>query len=362
MNDNPSLVLKSRFRRFLAWFGSHKIITAVIALGILLLAAGVTYMILASQPKPAPVVHETIKPPEPPQKYYSLLNGIEVKTEASLRKPVTAVIIENSPDARPQSGLKQAEVVYEAIAEGGITRYMVLYQQNAPSLIGPVRSLRPYFLDYATSYHASIAHIGGSTKALKAVRNGNYRDIDQFFNAASYWRSPDRYAPHNVYTDSKHLAALNKSKGYVSSTFTSFQRVDGTPASKPTARTFYVNFSSGLYNTKYTYQAKCNCYNRYLAGSLNKDRERGTITPSVVVALHVDESTVMEDWWRERIKTSGQGKAEIFQNGNITEATWSKKNQAAPLRLIDADGKDIPLVRGQTWIAVVPNDGGSVKW
>ena len=77
---------------------------------------------------------------------------------------------------------KHAEVVYEAIAEGGITRFEAFYQQNKPQLIGPVRSVRPYYIDWAVPYQPSFAHVGGSAVALKEIRNGKYRDLDQFFN------------------------------------------------------------------------------------------------------------------------------------------------------------------------------------
>jgi len=123
------------------------------------------------------------------QKYYSPLTGEQVADEAATKQVVTAIMIENSPDARPQSGIKDAGVVYEAIAEGGITRFLTLHQQDKPQLVGPVRSLRIYFLDWLAPYNASVAHVGGSADALAEVRNGSYRDIDQFFNADSYWRS-----------------------------------------------------------------------------------------------------------------------------------------------------------------------------
>lgn len=359
MFDSEPQLHISRRHRFVAWIKRHSTLLIVIFGSVLVAGALLTVAYILTQKPLEPLVSI---PPKPKPVYYSQLDGVQVAAESDLTKPVTAVIIENSPDARPQSGIKDAEVVYEAIAEGGITRFAVLYQQNSPSIVGPVRSLRPYFLDWAAPYQASIAHVGGSTKALKEVRNGNYRDIDQFFNSGSYWRATDRYMPHNVYTNGKKLAALNKTKGYKTSTFTSFPRTDGKASTEPNAKTVYINFSSAPFNTKYTYQAKCNCYNRYMGGVLHKDREKGTITPSVVIALHVDESTVMEDWWRERIITAGQGKAEIFQNGNVIQATWSKKNQVSPLQLLDSTGKPIELNRGQTWIAAVPNDGGSISW
>ena len=116
-------------------------------------------------------------------------------------------MIENSPDARPQSGIKQAGVVYEAIAEGGITRFLALYQEAKPGLIGPVRSVRMYYVDWAAPYNASIAHIGGSAAALAEVRNGNYRDIDQFFNSGSYWRAIA--TPRTMYTPTLSASTLS---------------------------------------------------------------------------------------------------------------------------------------------------------
>jgi hypothetical protein len=104
-------------------------------------------------------------------------------------------MIENSPDARPQSGLQDAGVVVEAIAEGGITRFLTLFQESQPQYIGPVRSLRPYYIDFAAPFQAGIAHVGGSPEALSRVRNGSYRDLDQFFNSAYFSRISARPAP-----------------------------------------------------------------------------------------------------------------------------------------------------------------------
>lgn len=271
-------------------------------------------------------------------------------------------MIENSPDARPQSGLKQAGVVYEAIAEGGITRFLTLHQQDKPQLIGPVRSVRMYYVDWLAAYQASVAHVGGSYLALQEVRNGNYRDIDQFFNSSYYWRATDRYAPHNVYTSFAKLDALNQSKGYTTSEFKGFSRIDGKPVDTPNATSIAINFSGPLYNTSYAYDKATNTYLRSEGGVPHMDREDGQITPSVVVALKVDESTVFEDGYRQNINTIGSGEATIFQNGTALNVTWHKPDRTTGITFTDASGKDVPLVRGQTWIAAIPNGEGSVSW
>lgn len=347
------------------WVKHHQIWSLVIA-GIFLIAiaCGITALITYQNPKKiasSPAISNP-KPKAAPV-YYSPLNGVKVASEAAETAPVTAVMIENSPDARPQSGLKQADVVYEAIAEGGITRFMALYQSSQPVLIGPVRSARLYDLDWLYPYQASLAHVGGSAQALQTIRSGGgWRDLDQFFNAGSYWRASDRAAPHNVYTTIDKLHALEQSKGFTSSQFTSFDRVDGAPSKTPDATQLAINFSSALYNTSYQWDPSTNTYPRSQAGAPHLDRENGQIAPSVVVALHVNESTVLQDGYREQITTTGSGEADIFQNGTVLKGTWTKANQQSALTLVDIAGKPIALVRGQTWIAAVPNSEGSISW
>jgi hypothetical protein len=197
---------------------------------------------------------------------------------------------------------------------------------------------------------------------LVEVRNGTYRDLDQFFNASYYYRSTDRYAPHNVYTTSAKLDALNAKKGYTSSTFTGFSRVDGKPSDTPNATSISVHISSALYDSTYAYDKTTNTYARSQAGAPHLDREDGQIAPSVVVAMHVNEVTVLQDGYRQQITTVGSGQATIFQNGVAADVTWHKDSQAGQIYFTDSAGKDVPLVRGQTWIVAVPNSGGSVSW
>ena len=272
-------------------------------------------------------------------------------------------MIENSPEARPQSGLKNSGVVFEAIAEGGITRFLAIYQQEKPQLIGPVRSVRMYYVDWIAAFNASVAHIGGSAAALAEVRNGSYRDIDQFFNAGSYWRATDRYAPHNVYTSFERLDALNNAKGYTSSQFNGFSRKDSQPEATPTATNIDVTISSYLYNSHYTYNTTTNTYDRSQAGAAHLDREDGQISPRVVVVLKVQENTVLEDGYRQSINAVGSGGAVIFQDGTATEVTWSKPSRGDQITFTSADGSDFALARGQTWVTAIPeNDGGTVSW
>ena len=140
------------------------IIAVIIILVLLVISVGVYFLLVKNQPKPAKTVAKSqkteVKKPAVPEKFYSRLSGVEVASKELETAPVFGVMIENSIPARPQSGLNQAEVVFEAIAEGGITRFLALYQQNKPELIGPVRSVRGYYIDWASGFDASIAHVG----------------------------------------------------------------------------------------------------------------------------------------------------------------------------------------------------------
>lgn len=362
MKDQLSIRKSNIFRRIGSWIARHRGISIIAACIVTLAGAGIFVYFLFSQNSPSSLNYAIAPEPLPKPVYYSLLTGEKVADEAATKQAVTAIMLENSPDSRPQSGLKQAGIVYEAIAEGGITRFLTLHQQDKPQMIGPVRSLRMYYVDWLAPYQASVAHVGGSAAALTEVRGGKYRDIDQFFNGSYYWRATDRYAPHNVYTNFAKLDALNQSKGYTESVFTGFSRTDEKRSETPTATNITINFSGQWYNTKYTYDATTNQYNRFLAGQPHLDREDGAITPKVVVALKVNETRVMEDGYRESIQTIGSGQAIIFQNGTAQEVTWHKPDRFTHINFTDAEGKDVPLIRGQTWIAAVPNGHGSVSW
>lgn len=340
----------SRITRINVWLKKHwKPVLGVLVLVIIVLGSLIAY--LFSQLQFETVTSASIKKQE--AKIYSPLTGKEV-SESDAKRPVTAIMVENSPEARPQSGLKDGGVVFEAIAEGGITRFLVLYQEDQPQIIGPVRSVRPYYVDWLAAFDPVIAHVGGSANALKEVRNGSYRDIDQFFNESTYWRAKDRYAPHNVYTSFEKINNLSQKKGYTTSTFTGFPRKDDKKAETPTATIVNVPISSALFNSSYTYDAATNSYLRSQAGKPHTDREKGQINPKVVVVVEAPMSMVMEDGYREQIQTIGSGTARIFQDGVVLDARWSKKSKKDQIMFKDADGKDIALNRGQTWITVIP--------
>lgn len=365
-NTQKSSRIKHAWQRTKTWVISHKKLSAAIALLVILSVGVVSYAIISERPTPpAPAAPAKKAKPKPAvvEKFYSPLTGVEVPTEADTKKPITAIMIENSPDARPQSGLQEAEITYEAIAEGGITRFLNIYQQSKPGLIGPVRSLRPYYVDWLAPWQASVVHVGGSKRALDEVRNGSYRDVDQFFNPASYWRSTDRYAPHNVYTNSQKLDELNVAKGYTTSEPKPLAHADTAKAEPASATQISVTMSGPAYNSTWNYDAASNTYHRLQAGAPHVDREAGQITSRSVVVLKMGMDLVMEDGWRENYASSGSGEAVVFQDGTATEVNWHKPAAGEQLSFTTKDAKEFALARGKVWISAIPvNKNGAVTW
>ncbi len=262
----------------------------LISAGVIIIGGAIIATVL-TRIEPKPVVSAVKKVPKvakvvpKPTTVASTLSGLQVDPSLNT-KPVTAVMIENSQDARPQSGINQAGVVFEAIAEGGITRFLTLFQDTAPDDVGPIRSARPYYLQWAMGFDAGYAHVGGSPEALADIKAWGVKDLDQFANSGSYHRIDSRAAPHNVYTSIAALNELETAKGYTTSTFTGLDRKADTPSKAPTAKTVDMKLSGPLYNTHYDYSAATNTYLRSQAGAPHIDATTNTqLNPKVLVAL-----------------------------------------------------------------------------
>lgn len=307
----------------------------------------------------------------------STLSGLLVDPAVNQR-PVTGVMIENSTDARPQSGLGDASVVFEAIAEGGITRFLALYQDTQPDYIGPVRSVRPYYLQWSLGFDASIAHVGGSPEALNDIKTWGVKDLDQFYNSGAYHRVSNRYAPHNVYTSMAQLNQVETGKGYTSSTFTGFARKKESPYKAPAAtstsktkstakadtrtpaNTIDVGISSSLYNSHYNYDASTNSYMRSEGGQphmvVDAAGAQKQITSKVVVTL-VMPYGIQSDGKHSDYGVIGSGQMLVFQDGTVTPGTWTKTADKDQFQFVDNEGHPLALNPGQTWLIAVDAAG-----
>ena len=286
------------------------------------------------------------------------LTGLMVDSSFANRRAL-AVVVENSPDARPQSGLNDADIVYETVAEGGITRMLAVYQSKDSNEIGPVRSARFYFIDWLSEIGAVFVHIGGNIMALDEIKAKAIPDINQFFYGSYFWRDPARYAPHNVYTTTKKIySAISKAgydKNYEVKKLT-FKK-EAALEERTVSQTIKIPFSSYSFLVSYLYDRNNNDYVRSIAGVVHKDKKTGlAIRPKNVVVQFESITNIKsrDGVTTGKIATIGTGRAIVFQDGKAIPATWNKASRSAQTRLIDSNGQEIALNPGQTWFEIVP--------
>ncbi len=338
-----------------AWTKKQALIVGGAVLVVLIAVAAILVMFVFNkkpQPQAAKPEQKTVKKEVKPTTVPSPLTGVLIPADQK-EAPVTGIMIENSLDARPQAGLKDAGVVFEAIAEGGITRFLALYQEAKPDYVGPIRSARPYYIDWLLPFDASYAHVGGSPDAISKITSSGVKDIDQFYNGGAYRRVNDREAPHNVFTSLSSLIALEKAKGYTKSTFTGFTRKAEAASKTPTATAIDFTISGPAFSVHYDYDAASNSYKRSEGGLPHTDEKTGAqINPKVVVAMVVNQS-LDADGLHTIYDTIGTGTVYVFQDGIFTIGTWTKNDSKSQFAFIDEIGKPLNLNPGQTWISVV---------
>jgi len=273
-----------------------------------------------------------------------------------------AVMIDNHSAARPQSGLQAASVVYEALVEGGITRFMAVYDHGKVEQIGPVRSARPYFLQWLAEYDAAYAHAGGSPEALGDIRKERVHDINGIGSAAgAFHRDGTRPAPHNLYTSSEKLYTVtvqNKLKisdvDIVSWTFGSILPPGGTAAK--TVDMFFTGKTKSTQVT-YTYDAAKQQWLRNQAGQPHQDRlTKAQIGTTNLIVQRIPSSIGVGEKGRLTMTVTGTGSAKLFQQGMVREVTWTKKDREARTMFTNADGTPVTFLPGNTWIEVLPSD------
>lgn len=359
VKDAPDEKPKSKPKGIKQFFSKltkkQKIITSIVVLVLLVGGTASALLLKQDTPPPPPPPAKVEAPPKTTEA--SRLTGIEYPLDQKVnQRTVTGIMIENSPDARPQSGLKDAGVVYEAVIEAGITRFLALFQDIAPTYVGPVRSVRPPYLDFLGPYDAGIAHVGGSGQALNEIKAEGLKDLDQFANPAPYWRERTRYAPHNMYTDVTKLKTVETEKGWVPSQYPALLRgAESKPASPVAAGTVNIKMSSALYNVSYTYDGATNTYKRSEGNRPHVDAKSNTQLAPAVVILPIIPRSIVGGYSVYPVNSSG--KVYVFQNGAVTEGTWSKTSRKEQFVFTDAAGQPLKLIAGQTWITIAEAAG-----
>ena len=311
----------------------------------------------AAETTTAPVTEAAAGPANP-------LTGEEIRAEAVGKRPV-AIMVENSPQARPQWGLSTPDIVIEGLAEGGITRMMWLYADTAdiPSQVGPTRSARHDYVELAEGFDAIYVHFGGSTYAYDTIKSDDVDDIDGMYDGAYFARDKSRNvaSEHTAYTTGMNIIeAITEMEireeladGYAAPfTFASEKRTLPGGA----CMSIFAEFSDDYTHT-FRYNAEDGLYYNYMNSSEMKDANGTTMAVANVLVLYTDVSRVSGsssghvDWDLQ----SGTGV--YVSNGTYQNIRWSKgtsSNADAPLVLTDESGAALELNTGKSWIGFVP--------
>lgn len=287
------------------------------------------------------------------------LTGSGSETEVDGR--AVAVMINNHPKARPQSGLNQADVVYEMLAEGDVTRFLAIFQSERPEMIGPVRSSRDYYIELAKGYDSLyIAH--GYSPEAKELLDQEYVDNlnGMHYDGTLFKRESFRQAPHNSYISFDNVLKGAKEKNYAmedepkSLEFLSKEEVKAIQGEK--AESAMISYlDNELFNVVYEYDAGLEKYKRYSNGELTADYKSGE--PVLLDNIFIAEADhqVVDSAGRRDINLTSGGKGYLLQKGKVAEVQWENiDGRILPV----LNGQQAGLVPGKTWINIIPSNPG----
>lgn len=258
------------------------------------------------------------------------------------------VVVENSKASRPQSGLSFADIVYETSAEGGIPRFIAIYHSNTASKIGPVRSIRPYFLTISKEYALPIAHCGGSKEALNEVKkDSSIMSINEMTNGKYYYRDNNRKAPHNLYTSSEKILQAIKDKKYNLKAESSLKFDNEFFNNNDLKEALNITIKpNNVYETSYTFED--GTYTKLMDGEIAKDAITNSPLTFTNIVVQKTDITLQTDNSHLNIDLVSSGEGYIFSNGKVIEMKWSKDSQYDDTKLYDLDGNPISLSEGNT--------------
>lgn len=292
--------------------------------------------------------------------YVMPFTGERVAEEVTTR-PILATI-NNHPQARPQSGLASADVVYEMLAEGDVTRFLALFQSEIPESIGPIRSARSYFIDIASGLDAFYIAHGYSPEAKSMLERKVVENINgMHYDGTFFKRSSARKAPHNSYISGENVVAGAEKVGasllYQKKVSYPFYEAEdnvkiGVPANEVTMK--YNN--GGSFNSHYVYNSEENHYTRYSATIETIDYETNASVELANVLFFEMPHRIIDNAGRRDITITGGGNAYVAQAGTIREVKW--KNIDGLLIAMEEDGTEVKLVPGKTWVHFVPTSPG----
>lgn len=284
-----------------------------------------------------------------------LSDGVFIDPEDQVSSYI-GVMVENSAEAWPLSGLSEARLVIEAPVEGNIPRFFVVFDDKQEiDSIGPVRSARPYYVRLAYGMQALYAHVGGSPDALAYLKRIPILDVNEFYFGQYFRRESSRYAPHNVYTSIQDLLDAKEERSYEDPDIEPLFTYAEEAIIGESEQAFTIPFSAGsnLYDAGWKLNLESNQYDRYQSGKQQFDENDDAVVASNVIVVFTNVS-VIDEVGRKKIRTEGEGDAIAYVGGQEIELLWKKDTPQDVMTFHHRDSLDpLLLNRGATWIEFV---------
>ena len=263
------------------------------------------------------------------------------------------VMIENSTAARPQSGLIDADVVYEVYVEGGITRFLALFNSKYPEVVGPVRSVRHYYLDIAQEWDAYLVHYGGSPLAKAQFDKVAIKRIDGMIDTNRFWRDSSRKSPHNAYIDIAQCRELIDFEQNIRE----IKFSETAPSTGEAYSTVIIPYTSKSYKVEYRYDEKLGENMRFVGDVpfIDRESEQQLSIDNIVIQYARHERTKNKVGYKE-VELFGSGRAQYFIGGKFYEGTWERSDAESPTHFLNESGEEIEFMPGNVWIHIVPTN------
>ena len=298
----------------------------------------------------------------------NLLTGFEISDSVLNTRPF-AVMINNAGEARPQSGLNKADCVIEVVDEGGITRLIGIFSSKDAEVVGPIRSARQYYAEMSRMFDPVYVFWGTYPEGYKIVDN---MDMDvltplgdqsgassitaNMAEGKDAWRDSTRVAPHNAYSSTEKLKAAAENNGYAidGGQYPFSFKLDASEEKRGTVSDIKIDFSVASFASDFKYDKALNNYKKSTGGKEDVDRETNeNLYFNNVIALVTDIANSGDSAGHMIVRTTGNGKAFFFFDGNVVEGTWERTNILDPMVFKDSAGNEVLINRGSTYIGMI---------
>jgi hypothetical protein len=288
--------------------------------------------------------------PTTPKPAVAPLTGLPDPNGESLQRPALSLKIENTPEARPQTNLDAADVVFEEVTEGEITRFVAVYNSTIPDVIGPIRSVRAMDPDIVTPLGGIFAYSGGIPETVDLIRQApGVNSLDESQAGSAMFRDKSKKAPHNLYGHGQDLLARGGQPVPVRPLF-SYLGAGAAFNGDPVAQVD-VGFKQG-YGVTYTFDAASHTWKRSYGLTPHTAASGQQIAPTNVIVQFVGCCVPSPEGGA--YQTVGQGQAWVLSDGKIVRGQWTRSDRSQPTQYVDATGAPIKLTPGGTWVEFVP--------